>query len=85
MVRPTEAAKVAGKIVSYLASPIEVLGHTCMIGASVGVALYPDDGSDLDEVIKAADLAMYRVKSSGRNGFRMYSDMDDYFDEVADA
>ena len=83
--RPIEAAKVAAKIVSHLAVPINALEHSCQIGASVGVALFPDDGADLDEVVKAADLAMYRVKNAGRNGFRMYSDLNDILDEAADA
>jgi diguanylate cyclase (GGDEF)-like protein/PAS domain S-box-containing protein len=83
--RPAEAAKVAAKIVNLLAAPIEALGQVCNIGASVGVALYPDDGADLDEVVKAADLAMYRVKNAGRNGYRMYSELTDTFEENADA
>ncbi len=83
--RPSEAAKVAAKIVSYLAAPIEAMDNVCNIGASVGVALYPDDGADLDDVVKAADLAMYRVKNAGRNGYRMYSELSDPLGEIADA
>jgi len=83
--RPSEAAKVAEKIVAYLALPIETMDKTCSIGASVGVALYPDDGADLDDVVKAADLAMYRVKNAGRNGYRMYSELSDPLNQIADA
>ena len=79
--RPAEAAKIAAKIVSHLSTPIVAQGQTCLIGASVGVALFPDDGLDLDEVVKAADLAMYRVKKAGRNGYQMYSSLPDTFDD----
>jgi diguanylate cyclase (GGDEF)-like protein len=75
VIRPGEAAKIASKIVERLGHPFEVLGHTCTIGASVGIALYPDDGSELDEVFKAADIAMYKVKNSGRNGYALYGEM----------
>ena len=71
---PSEASKIAAKIVSLLSPPIEALDQLCQIGASVGVALYPDDGLDLDEVVKAADQAMYRVKKAGRNGYRMFNE-----------
>ena len=38
-------------------------------GTSIGIALYPDDGEDMDQLIKLADEAMYRIKKSGKNGF----------------
>lgn len=38
-------------------------------GCHVGIALYPDDGEDMDQLIKLADEAMYRIKKSGKNGF----------------
>ena len=76
---PSEATKIASKIVTQLATPIQALDKICQIGASVGVALYPDDGNDLDEVVKAADLAMYRVKHAGRNGYQMFSDCNDIY------
>jgi diguanylate cyclase (GGDEF)-like protein len=39
-------------------------------GASIGIALYPDNGDDAESLIKEADKAMYKVKKSGKNGFR---------------
>lgn len=77
VIRPTEAAKIASKIVEKLSHPFDVLGHACSISASVGIALYPDDGAELDEVFKAADIAMYKVKNSGRNGYALYGDTPD--------
>ncbi len=74
--RATEAARVASKIIEALGRTFEVKGSTCTLGASIGVAVFPDDGYTLDDVCKAADVAMYRVKRSGRNGFCFYSQPD---------
>ncbi|CUW41032.1 putative diguanylate cyclase [Magnetospirillum sp. XM-1] len=72
--RPGEAAMVARKIIETLGSPIFYNEHACQVGASIGIAVFPDDGNTMDEVSKAADVAMYRVKHSGRNGYCFYSD-----------
>lgn len=74
--RSAEAALVAKKIIDALGRPVDFQGHACQVGASIGVALFPQDGSSIEEVCKAADLAMYRVKHSGRNGYCFYSDTD---------
>ncbi|MBX9634536.1 MAG: diguanylate cyclase [Magnetospirillum sp.] len=71
--RSGEAALVARKIIETLAKPIDYEGNACQIGASVGVAVFPDDGNSMEEVCKAADIAMYRIKHSGRNGFCFFS------------
>jgi diguanylate cyclase (GGDEF)-like protein/PAS domain S-box-containing protein len=72
--RPGEAAMVARKIIEALATPIAYNEHPCLVGASIGIAVFPDDGNTMEEVSKAADVAMYRVKHSGRNGYCFYSD-----------
>lgn len=74
--RPAEAALVARKIIDALDLPIAFRGTDCQVGASIGVALFPQDGTTIEEICKAADLAMYRVKHSGRNGYCFYSDTD---------
>ena len=71
---PRQATKIAAKIVQHLATPLQVLEQTCHVGASIGIALFPDDGDSLEDVVKAADQAMYRVKNSGRNGFQLFCD-----------
>lgn len=71
--RPAEAARVAGKIVETLGRPFEIDDTSCSIGASIGVAVFPDDGYTMEEVCKAADIAMYRVKHSGRNGYCFFA------------
>ncbi|MGE5503142.1 MAG: diguanylate cyclase domain-containing protein [Actinomycetota bacterium] len=72
--RPAEAALVSRKIIDILAKPVDVDGTPCTVGASIGVAVFPDDGYTMDEVCKAADIAMYRVKRSGRNGFCFFGE-----------
>jgi len=72
--RLDEAAMVARKILDVLAPPIIHDGHPCYVGASIGIAVYPLDGTNMEEVCKAADIAMYRVKNTGRNGFCFYSE-----------
>ena len=71
--RPGEAAMVARKIIASLAKPVVYREHDCQIGASIGIAIFPDDGASMEDVCKAADVAMYRVKHAGRNGYCFYS------------
>ncbi|MET4027520.1 diguanylate cyclase (GGDEF)-like protein/PAS domain S-box-containing protein [Marinobacter sp. MBR-99] len=62
-----DAKPIADKIVAVLNDTFHIQGHNVQIGASVGVALYPDDGLAAEDLLKQADAAMYRVKTSGRN------------------
>ncbi|MBF0185240.1 MAG: diguanylate cyclase [Magnetococcales bacterium] len=66
---PEAAELVAGKIVQRVSQPIPWEEHTVRVGASIGIAFYPDHGSDSDELLSSADMAMYRIKKRGRNGF----------------
>lgn len=68
------AAKIAGNLVAALTNPFNIAGHQLMISASIGISCYPDDGIDADTLLLNADLAMYRIKEAGRNGFRFFSD-----------
>ncbi len=70
---PSQASVVAEKLLSALTEPFEVFGHELHIGASIGMASYPKDGRDADTILKYADTAMYRVKNSGRNSYRFFS------------
>jgi predicted signal transduction protein with EAL and GGDEF domain len=56
-----------------LREPYVVEGHEVMIGCSIGVALAPGDGETSDEILKNADLALYRSKTTGRNCYHLYS------------
>jgi diguanylate cyclase (GGDEF)-like protein len=59
------AGKAAEKIAAVLAEPYDVAGETYHLGASIGIALYPDDGRDSTKLLHSADVAMSRAKSSG--------------------
>jgi diguanylate cyclase (GGDEF)-like protein len=74
---PDDARALCERIIGAMASPIVVNDRQFDIGASIGVALAPDDGMDARNLLSRADLAMYRVKGEGRNGWRFYhADMD---------
>ncbi|MEJ2688321.1 MAG: EAL domain-containing protein, partial [Gammaproteobacteria bacterium] len=68
-----QAATVAEKILAALKRPFVLGGTELFVGASVGIVLYPMDESDMDQLIKAADTAMYRAKELGRNRYVFYS------------
>ncbi len=64
-----DAALVAGNILDSLTESIDLGQNKVSIGASLGIALFPQDGDDPSQLVKKADEAMYRVKKSSRNGF----------------
>jgi diguanylate cyclase (GGDEF)-like protein/PAS domain S-box-containing protein len=66
-------ADLAQRVVESLAEPLIAGGQDCRLGASVGIALYPADGEDAATLLRNADIAMYRAKGSGRNGFAFFS------------
>jgi len=70
--RPRDAAPLAGRIVKAMAKPFAVENRAIRIGASIGIAVAPSDGSATDALMKAADLALYRAKSAG-GGYRFYN------------
>ena len=57
-----DAARVAAKILDVVRAPFRLDGHELTIGASVGVSVYPGDGTSADELMGSADAAMYREK-----------------------
>jgi diguanylate cyclase (GGDEF)-like protein len=67
------AANVASKLVRQLAAPFRVDGKMVSVSASVGVALYPADGADVQAIIHSADAAMYAVKAAGKNSYHFSS------------
>ena len=67
------AARVADKIIQSLTEPFSLDGHKIRIGVSIGISLYPDDGDNADDLVKHADIAMYRAKENGRNNFQYFS------------
>jgi diguanylate cyclase (GGDEF)-like protein len=67
------AATVAAKIVAALSHPFQVFGQSLYTGASVGIAMFPDDGQDVATLLKHADMAMYLAKESGRGRYKFFS------------
>ncbi|WP_157264490.1 bifunctional diguanylate cyclase/phosphodiesterase [Azohydromonas aeria] len=64
---------LARKLVTALAVPYLVNGHECPVTASVGVAVFPDDGADAATLLRHADIAMYRAKEAGKNRFAFFA------------
>lgn len=67
-----EAAMVAQRILSELRLPMSAEGRELRAGASIGIAMMPEDSIEADEVFRCADMAMYAVKNEGRGRFRFY-------------
>ena len=63
------ARSAASRLIDHLTETIDVGGQKVHCGASIGVSLYPDDGRSADELLRHADLALYKAKASGRNSF----------------
>ncbi|WP_088279629.1 bifunctional diguanylate cyclase/phosphodiesterase [Ideonella sp. A 288] len=69
---PDDAAAVAQRLVDTLNEPVTIQGTEIFVGGSVGVAMFPEDGADIDTLLMNADTAMYRAKAAGRGGFQLY-------------
>lgn len=67
------ALQVAEKMLDSIKTPFDIAGHEIYIGASIGIAVYPEAGDDIEALIKNADIAMYRIKSSGKNGSILFN------------
>lgn len=63
---------VAKRITESIATPFELKGHQISIGISIGVTIYPHDDHPVDELLKHADMAMYRAKQQGGNAFHLH-------------
>jgi diguanylate cyclase (GGDEF)-like protein len=63
---------VARMILSALSQPLQLSGHECHTTASIGIAMFPADGTDVQTLTKNADMAMYLAKEDGKNGFRFF-------------
>ena len=65
--------QVAEKVLFNLERPIQVSGLTVVIGGSIGISFYPDNGKKTAELLKSADQAMYEVKQKQKNGIGLAS------------
>lgn len=64
---------VANKLLVTLARPLEISGHEITTTVSIGVSMFPEDGADTDELLKNADIAMYKAKEAGKNNCQFYA------------
>lgn len=71
---PSNLAAMVDKIITQAAIPVALNGRNVTVCTSAGIAMYPVDGQTDDELLHAADTAMYQAKKQGRNGFCFYSD-----------
>jgi diguanylate cyclase (GGDEF)-like protein/PAS domain S-box-containing protein len=73
LARAEDAALVAQKILDRLSEPFTLLGEEAFVTASIGIAAYPGDGNTAEQLLGAADAAMYRAKQSGRNAYHFFT------------
>ena len=70
---PHDAAMVARRILAELARPMPIGPREIVLGASMGIAIYPTDGEDSETLLRKAEAATYRAKEEGRNNYRFFS------------
>lgn len=68
-----DARQIARKLIRALQAPFQLGEHEVFVGVSIGIAVYPEAGENLDQLIQSADIAMYHVKGRGKDGYRFYS------------
>ncbi len=71
---PKDVSTVARKLLSSIDESFSVAGHELFISASIGISIYPDNGTDVDTLIRNADAAMYRAKEMGRGNYQYYTE-----------
>ncbi len=67
------ASHTAQRMLEVISTPISIEQHDLNMTGSIGIALYPDDGGDLETLLKSADTAMYCAKQGGRHGYRFFA------------
>jgi diguanylate cyclase (GGDEF)-like protein len=70
--QPLGATTLATRLIAAMAKLFELEGHQVVTGASVGISIAPNDGSDPDKLLKNADMALYRAKSDGGDSYRFF-------------
>lgn len=84
LVAPQDASRVADKLIARIGESFSIREHDLSISASIGISLYPADGVDAGNLLRAADTAMYQAKKHGRNAYHFYTpEMTKYAQERA--
>jgi diguanylate cyclase (GGDEF)-like protein len=73
MLQKEGAILTAGRILDTLSTPFHIESHEVSISTSIGIVFYPDDGDDVNDLVKKADIAMYKAKEKGRNVYHVYT------------
>jgi diguanylate cyclase (GGDEF)-like protein len=73
VVRPQDASRIAERFLQSLSSPFSFNGQEINAAATIGISIYPFDGTDADTLLKNADAALYHAKDNGRNSYHLYS------------
>lgn len=68
-----QLGRIADKVINTIGVPVDLYGHLVSVGASIGIALYPNDGNNSDELLRHSDVAMYHAKQAGKNNFKFYT------------
>jgi diguanylate cyclase (GGDEF)-like protein/PAS domain S-box-containing protein len=71
-VQASEASSLARRLIEAVEAPYDIQGHQLTIGVSIGISLSPADGDGPDQILKSADLALYRAKTDGRGTYRFF-------------
>lgn len=75
--QPTDAMTVATRLLDTISAPIQLPDAEVVISGSIGIAVFPQDGSDIEDLLRNADTAMYRAKADGKSTYRFFeSEMD---------
>ncbi|RXT07120.1 EAL domain-containing protein [Ammoniphilus sp. CFH 90114] len=69
----TGAATVAGRIIDMISQPMVLNGHEILVTPSIGIGMFPEDGDNVENLLKNADTAMYHAKDLGKNNYQFYS------------
>ncbi|MEO5356569.1 MAG: EAL domain-containing protein [Nitrospirae bacterium YQR-1] len=72
IVKPSDLITIAQKIIKTINEPYVLGQHTCQVGVSIGISIFPNDGDTLEALSKCADVAMYQAKEHGKNDYRFY-------------
>lgn len=68
-----DVEKIAQKALEQLAEPFHISGHEIFVSGSIGITTFPQDGNEIESLLRNADTAMYRAKEAGRNGYRFFT------------
>jgi diguanylate cyclase (GGDEF)-like protein/PAS domain S-box-containing protein len=69
-----DASQIASKLIKTLKAPFLLGEHEVFVGVSIGIAIYPEAGDSMDQLIQNADIAMYHVKAKGKDSYRFFSE-----------